>query len=330
MIDGFGKATHRLVEPFVSEAIWIGGLADLFMRSGETRHGVRVFSERDSFGVQMQKGVMHLAKTYSPGSRVQVERLYAAVMGKTMKGTQYEVPDELLGMVGARPAPLDLKKTMNIFINEFLLKNERLERNLAYENLRTGDPVDPKDIIKQFFYANEQKYESMSAMRRKIDALKVLGWNDEKLRELFDRRGKLNAYDSLMSNEFVPFKLTNPTIESFDRLVEDQAQKGLSFTNPFDERMKDKINSITELMKGRPLNKDWTFNAKDFYYKESSKKDETPLPTEDGVIWEKTSLPKTPAPQVAQVSPQINQQTGLTQTESALLSPSEQEIAKRT
>ena len=95
LIDGFGKATHRLVEPFVSEAIWIGGLADLFMRGGETRHGVRVFSERDSFGVQMQKGVKHLAKTYSPGSRVQVERLYAAVMGKTMKGTQYEVPDEL-------------------------------------------------------------------------------------------------------------------------------------------------------------------------------------------------------------------------------------------
>ena len=330
LIDGFGKATHRLVEPFVSEAIWIGGLADLFMRGGETRHGVRVFSERDSFGVQMQKGIMHLAKTYSPGSRVQVERLYAAVMGKTMKGTQYEVPDELLGMVGARPAPLDLKKTMNIFIGEYLKKNERLERNLAYENLRTGDPVDPKDIIKQFFYANEQKYESMSEMRRKIDALKVLGWSDEKLRELFDRRGKLNAYDSIMSNEFVPFKLTKPTIESFDRLAEDQVEKGLSFTNPFDERMQDKINSITELMEGRPLNKDWTFDAEDYFYPDPKKRDETPLPTEDGAIWEKTSLPPTSMPKVAQVSPQINPQTGLTVTESALLSPSEQQIARRT
>jgi|6_EtaG_2_1085325.scaffolds.fasta_scaffold03132_3 hypothetical protein len=330
LIDGFGKATHRLVEPFVSEAIWVGGLADLFMRGGETRHGVRVFSERDSFGVQMQKGVMHLAKTFSPGSRVQVERLYAAVMGKTHKGVQYEVPDELLGMVGARPAPLDLRKTMNIFIGEYLKKNERLERNLAYENLRTGDPVDPKDIIKQFNYANQQKYESMSEIRRKIDALKVLGWSDEKLRELFDRRGKLNAYDSIMSNEFVPFKLTKKTIESFDRLVEDQAEKGLSFKNPFDERMIEKINSMRELMEGRPLNRDWTLDAKDFYYPDPKKKDEAPLPAEEGMIWEKTSLPPTSMPKVAQIPPQINPQTGLTRTESALLSPEEQVIARRT
>ena len=120
LIDGFGKATHRLVEPFVSEAIWVGGIADLFMRGGETKHGVRVFSERDDFGVKMQKAVIHLAKTFSPGSRVQVQRLYAAVMGETHKGVQYEVPDELLGLIGARPAPLDLKKTMNIFIGEYL------------------------------------------------------------------------------------------------------------------------------------------------------------------------------------------------------------------
>ena len=330
LIDGFGKATHRLVEPFVSEAIWVGGIADLFMRGGETKHGVRVFSERDDFGVQMQKAIIHLAKTFSPGSRVQVERLYAAVMGKTHKGVQYEVPDELLGMIGARPAPLDLRKTMNIFINEYLLKNERLERNLAYEGLRTGDPVDPKDIISQYIYANQQKYESMSEMRRKIDALKVLGWSDEKLAELFDRRGKKNMYDSIMANEFVPFKLTDSTIESFDRLVEDQAEKGLAFTNPFDERMQDKIKSLTELMKGKPLNKDFNIDAKDFFYPEPKKKEEAPLPSGDGIIWEKTSLPPTSMPKVAAIPPQMNPQTGLTRTEAALLSPEEQVIARRT
>ena len=44
------------------------------------------------------------------------------------------------------------------------------------------------------------------------------------------------------------------------------------------------------------------------------------------------SLPKTPMPDRKLVAsmPQINQQTGLTRTESALLSPSEQVIARRT
>ena len=41
-------------------------------------------------------------------------------------------------------------------------------------------------------------------------------------------------------------------------------------------------------------------------------------------------LPKTPMPNVAPVAMQKNPQTGLTQTETALLSPSEQVIARRT
>ena len=43
-------------------------------------------------------------------------------------------------------------------------------------------------------------------------------------------------------------------------------------------------------------------------------------------------LPQTPMPDQKLVAsaPQINQQTGLTRTESALLSPSEQVIARRT
>ena len=219
---------------------------------------------------------------------------------------------------------------MNIFIGEYLKKNERLERNLAYEGLRTGDPVDPKDIISQYIYANQQKYESMSEMRRKIDALKVLGWSDEKLVELFDRRGKKNMYDSIMSNEFVPFELTKSTIESFDRLVEDQAEKGLAFTNPFDERMQDKINSLTELMRGKPLNQDFNIDAKDFFYPEPKKTDEAPLPAGEGEIWQKTFLPPTSMPKVQAITAQKHPQTGLTRTESALLSPSEQVIARRT
>ena len=48
---------------------------------------------------------MHQAKIVSPGSRVQMERLYAAIVGKTIKGQDFEIPDELLGLVGGRPAP---------------------------------------------------------------------------------------------------------------------------------------------------------------------------------------------------------------------------------
>ena len=40
-----------------------------------------------------------------------------------------------------------------------------------------------------------------------------------------------------MNNQFVPFKLTRNTIESFENLKRDQREKGLSFKNPFDDRL---------------------------------------------------------------------------------------------
>ena len=87
--------------------------------------------------MKIQKAIQHLAKQYSPGSRIQIQRLYHAVMGEKMKGVQYEIPDELLGLVGGRPAPLDIKKTLNMQITEYLLANERAERGLLFEGLRT-------------------------------------------------------------------------------------------------------------------------------------------------------------------------------------------------
>ena len=51
--------------------------------------------------------------------------------------------------------------------------------------------------------------------------------------------------------------------------------------------------------------------------------------TETGTKTAQAPLPKTPMPKVG-MPPQINQQTGLTRTEAALLSPSEQQIARTT
>ena len=249
LIDGFGRASHRLVEPFISEAIWVGGIADIFMRGGVSKQGTRVFNELDDFGIKMQKSIVYLAKTMSPGSQVQVRRLYAAIMDETMKGVQYEVPDELLGFIGARPAPIDVKKSMNFFINEFILQNERLTSRMLYEGLRTGDPVDSNDIIKKFIYGNRIKFQEYSKMRRKIDAAKLLGYSDEELRVWFDKRNQLKDYEMITENVFKPFKVTEGAKESFQSLAEEHGIK-----NPLDETTLEILGNIYEIMADTPLN----------------------------------------------------------------------------
>ena len=331
LIDGFGRASHRLVEPFISEAIWVGGIADIFMRGGVTKHGSRVFNELDDFGIKMQKSIIHLAKTMSPGSQVQVRRLYAAIMDKTMKGVQYEVPDELLGFIGARPAPIDVKKSMNFFINEFILQNERLTSRMLYEGLRTGDPVDSNDIIKKFIYGNRIKFQEYSKMRRKIDAAKMLGYSDEELRVWFDKRNQLKDYEMITENMFKPFKVTEGAKESFQSLAEE-----FGITNPLDETTLEILGNLYEIMADTPLNSDWTLDAEEWIQPDKGITIDKGTKSDKPWWEEQTKAPtppldKTPMPVVNQAQiAQKNPITNLTRTETALLSPTEKVIAGRT
>ena len=102
-----------------------------------------------------------------------------------MGGTNYEIPDELLGFMGFRKIPLDLEKNFNFKIAAFQ-ESKRNEAKKIFEDLRTGDPVeDPNKIIRQYFEANKSFYEDMSKLRRVYDAVKTLGMRDGTIEELF-------------------------------------------------------------------------------------------------------------------------------------------------
>ena len=55
MTRGFGKAIARLVDPFISESIWIQALQDLYARGGKTDTGLK-------FGIQETLKVISLQK----------------------------------------------------------------------------------------------------------------------------------------------------------------------------------------------------------------------------------------------------------------------------
>ena len=135
-----------------------------------------------------------------------MERLYKAITGKTIKGTQYEVTDELLGLIGLRKAPLNLERSLEINIGTFL-RAERDERKLIYAGTLTGDPVtDENKILRQYIFANEQRLETFNTMKRIYDAAKTLGVSDKVIKEIFERRPDL--LKAIKKDKFKPFDIT--------------------------------------------------------------------------------------------------------------------------
>ncbi len=215
LLDGMVKATGKVFEPFIQESIWIGVVLDLFARKGKTKEGRQIWNERDEPGNKLSIAIEYAAKELSPGSREQLVRLYKALTDQTVKGTKYEIPDELMGLFGFRKVPLNLEKTLNFRIQEFN-RDTRAERNLIYAGTRTGDPIkDENQIIRQYIKANRQRLETYNKMRRLYDAVKVLGLRENKITEEFDDRGALDLYNYIEDNSFKPFSISDNVITAY-------------------------------------------------------------------------------------------------------------------
>jgi hypothetical protein len=262
---GLTKAFAQLADPFVSESIWISGVADLYFRKGVTKQGQKIWNERDGLGTKVSKAIGHLTKLYTPGSAVQIERLYSAVTGKTIKGTQYEVSDELLGLLGLRKAPVDIPRSMEIMIGQFR-KAERNERNLIYAGTLTGDPVkDDNLIIQQFIFANKQRLETFEVMRRQYDAAKLLGMKEKEIKQIFEDRQMMPLYKAIKKNKFNPFGVSDGMKDAYERLADKY-----NIPNPLSKRILKRINKIEKKLKKQRLNKDFIIDEERYLFNEQN------------------------------------------------------------
>jgi len=329
LVKGMGAGLARLVEPFVSESIWLGGIADIYFRGGRTKTGSEIWNERDSEGDKFFKTIKHLARVYSPGSNIQMERLYKAITGKTIKGTQYEVTDELLGLIGLRKAPLDLHRSLEINLGKFL-QIESNERKLIYSGTLTGDPVtDENKIIRQYIFANEQRLETFEKLRRIYDAARTLQVSKKDIKAIFESRNRGDIYDMIKKNKFKPLSVSEGMEDAFEKISE---RYGID--NPLTKRIKKRIKKLEKKLKKQRLNKEFKLlKEKDIYAPKKEKKSEGIIEEQTTDIAKQTQpLPPTPQPVVnnMQMASAKNPITNLTETEERLLSPTEKIIAART
>ena len=319
LYEGMGRATAKILEPFIGEAIWVGAWTDIFVRGGTDKRGTRVWNPEDDPGDKVVKTLQHLAENFSIGSAPAVRRVIASLSGQTINGVEYELSDELLGLLGFRVAPLDIERSLNFKLNEFLTK-ERNQRNIMLYKTRTGDPVEGNKLIQQMIEANEKRYETFNSIRRTIDAALFLGIPEDIIRDAFKRRGQKKLFDKIMDNEWYSMGITKGIEKGFE-----YTQEKYGIPPTYDDYTKDTIRDLQEIMDDLPLNEPWRIKPKDWLRKD--KKMELP----EGFEPAKAPLPPTVMPDPALIA-QANQnitQTGLTHTETALLSNEEKAMRLR-
>ena len=229
--------------------------------------------KRDEPGDKYAAAIEYAAKELSPGSREQLIRLYKALTDQTVKGTKYEIPDELMGLFGFRKVPINLEKTLNFRIQEFN-RDTRNERNLIFADTRTGDPVkDDNIIIKQFVKANQQRYETYSKMRRLYDAVKVLGMRDKKIAEEFSDRNAMRLYGFIENNKFDPFNVSADVIAAYAKESDEK-----NIPNPLNMKVLRKLEKLQKDMSKLKLNQEFNIDVEKYLLPEADTSMVPPLP----------------------------------------------------
>ncbi len=144
-------------------------------------------------------------------------------------------------------------------------------------------------------------------MKKDINAMKDLGFNNKQIGIIFGRRNLTPDYGALTNDRFKPFTLPTGLIEAYIRNARENGYK-----NPLDQQARSQINSIIRELNRLRLSQPYPSLIREIN------------------IGNMSALPQTPMPNIQPTAQQINPTTNLTRTEQALLSPEEQVIASRT
>jgi hypothetical protein len=228
-MKGFGD----IVQPFVSESIWTEALADVSIRVGKTREGYEVWNENDSDGVKAEKIFMHLLKAQMPGSLKQIGRIDYALTGfdtpfqtgdlggpfkwgKIGKydenGRSYEILDEGLGIIGMRAVKLDIKNALTFKQADFAAGERNSKRIFNKAALKKG-PIDPVELVDAYLAANKALWKVQKTMSDDIKGAQELGMSTSDVFLATKRLGN-KTFGRLISNVFNPYQVSNDIINS--------------------------------------------------------------------------------------------------------------------
>ena len=252
---GMFESTKELGSPFISESIWTAGLADIFVRGGETRDNRKLWNDKDSIGDKMSKSIGHLVDTQMPLNWKQMQRIGLSLypvnsLGKfDERGNQYDLGNELAGIAGLRRVEVNPEKSFNYKITNYK-KGIRDSRNLFTAATLKGGVVTPEQIVDAYINSNRALYETNREMFLDMEAAKTLGMSEDKLAERMVNRGESTSFGFLTEGLFRPLTISGDV----QGLFETKARE-IGVRNPF-EAAYDVIGRIQEVLSEVPLNGD--------------------------------------------------------------------------
>ena len=212
-IMGMIESTKELGSPFVSESIWTQALMDVapvLGRNGRTPEGYKVWKDKDPIGTKISKAVGHLIQSQAPLNWKQLKRIGLSMkptddLGRLDdRGRQYELSNELMGIVGARAIEIEPEKSM-IYKTAEYSRGARESKQLFQTVALKGGVVTPTELVDAYINANRALFSTQKELVKDLDASEILQGDMRKIGSYVSGKiGKKN-YNALRRELYIPY-----------------------------------------------------------------------------------------------------------------------------
>ena len=325
-IKGIASSTGDIISPFVSQSIYTQALGEIFNRDGRSSEGKVIYNPEDTFGSKVQKSMLHVAGSLMPLGVPQWKRLGLSLYpteaeGRFDKyGNSYELGDELQGVIGLRAVKLNVPKTLGFKVSQYGRDADNARRLFTSETL-LGGPVTPEDMIDSYINANRSLYSLKSNLYEDLNAAKTLNISNADLSRSTSRLSK-KELSNIEQNIFAPLKVSKDVEKLFAQNAE-----ALGIPNVYEE-VRPVIEYIRQTLSANSLSNK-SFPKIENPFKNLPKPTLAPIQNIISQPLSTTTATTGTMNLNPAVTGQINPTTKLTQTETALLSPTEQLIRQR-
>ena len=355
----------EMMAPFISSQLGLEALLDvqpggilLGGRGGETAEGVRIYSESDDIGDKMQKSFMHLMNAIEPGIVSTGQKFYAGATDDLTKGGQrINLKDEFTALMsGVRIINIDILKSMEYKTGAFNRLMRAVDDTEKLYSPQNYESRGPKIILGEFDDMQQEALRVQQGFYQMIQDARTIGLDDTDIKKkLLEQRIGRKMLRNLMNGEFTPVTFSEPRFEkkvaAVERMNEEKSKENKKlnyFTNEDYLYPKAELRALQRAYKNKPLDPGGETavyegrnpNTTGFFgsgiggpgfIQRGKNLIEKALPGRQFESKVTTPpLPPTPMPS-KQFSQQqnVDPQTNLTGTETALLSPTEKVIAGR-
>jgi len=319
---------RELLDPFISTPIGLEALNDI--RRGYTKNGKRIWGDLDTDEQKMNKSFDYMTKALEPGAITTLRQLYSSMTGVPYKGRVYDEQDVLTGLfTGVKPYDVDINRNIDFLINDYSkIRTKAFQASAMYNLNAYGDSITNEfiDIQRNVMIEQARIYRAFQTAKK----FGVTRYNIKK--EMKERNLSRKDIRNILSGNFVPINFSEPR---FDGKIKDlrkiEKDRGTNRTiNVSSFYPKYELESIIRKLKYQKLDEQFRFDKIETdtpRFPQGLTSIAVPQTNNQTAKIVTPPLPLQPAPKAIQtVASPVNQATGLTRSEAALLSPDEQAI----